>query len=155
MAKKGEEKIPTEEEHAAYETLVQQQSARPVEVPTDKKEKEKSTTTISEAMEMSTDLTDMQFGMSELFPKVVGDNSVMIARIAPEVFLPMLHLKSVNEIMKSDPTKSIDVNRTYERNYDKLSIGLDGRGRIDIAEILGATREEKKAEKLLGGAGGI
>jgi len=39
-------------------------------------------------------------------------------------------------------------------NYVRLTIGLDGRGRIDTAELLGAAREEKRAERMLG-AGGL
>ena len=46
------------------------------------------------------------------------------------------------------------MNEIYANNYVRLSIGLDGRGRIDTAELYGAAREEKKAEKMLG-AGGV
>ncbi len=153
MKKVNKDKIE-EEKQAIYEDLVQEQPVRQVEVPSDKREEEKGSTTISEAMEMSTDLTDLQEALRRLFPEKLGPNSVMVGRIAPEVFLPMLHLVSVNEIMKSDPTQAIDVNKTYTNNYVGLSIGLDGKGRIDTAELLGAAREEKRAEKMLG-VGGI
>lgn len=156
MAGKDSHREETEEEREAYNELVQEAPARQVELseqPKDVKENEKSLT-ISESMETSSDLTDMQFAMSKLFPEKVSNNAVMVGRIAPEVFLPMLHLVSVNEIMKCDPSKPINVNEVYTSNYVRLSIGLDGRGRIDTAELLGAVREEKKTERMLG-AGGI
>ena len=154
MAKDTKETIEEKEKRAAYGDLVQTQPTRQVAAPDAKQEGDKSSVTISEAMETSTDLTDLQSALAKLFPEKMNENSVMIGRIAPEVFLPMLHLISVNEIMKNDPTKSIDVNKVYEHNYVRLSIGLDDKGRIDVAELLGAVREERKAEKMLG-AGGI
>ncbi len=144
--------MPTDEERAIYNELTRQEPTRAVAAP-EKETDGKKTLTISEAMETSTDLTDMQYAMSKLFPEKVDQNSVMVGRIAPEVFLAMLHLVSVNEIMQSDPTQSIDVNKIYANNYVRLSIGLDGRGRIDTAELLGAAREEKRAMELMRGGG--
>lgn len=109
---------------------------------------------LAEAMESAEDLTDLQFAMSKLFPARIDKNSVMVGRIDPSVLLAALHLMSVNEIMQADPKQSIDVNGVYMNNYVRLTIGLDGKGRIDTAELLGAAREEKKAERMLG-AGGL
>jgi len=150
MANQKEDKQEREktDEELAYEELAQSAPAREVEKPKEER-------TLGEAMELSEDLTDMQYAMAKLFPKEIDPNSVMIGRIDPGVFLAALHLVSVNEIMQQDPTKAIDVNRIYMDNYVRLSIGLDGRGRIDTAELLGAVREEKKAEQMLRGAGGI
>ena len=132
-------------EQLAYDDLSQRAPPRAVAISEKK--------TLGEATESLEDLTDMQYALAKMFPKTVDASSAMIGRIDPGIFLSALHLVSVNEIMQQDPTKPIDVNRIYMDNYIRLSIGLDGRGRIDIAELLGAAREEKKAEAMLRGGG--
>lgn len=136
-----------------YDELAQQAPAREVEMPAAKSNGEGGQT-LGEAIGAAEDMTDLQYAMARLFPAVVDYNATMIGRIDPNILLSALHLMSVNEIMQADPEKAIDVNATYMRNYVRLSIGLDGRGRIDTAELLGAAREEKRTERLLG-AGGI
>jgi len=154
MAEEKEEKKSKEQEayDQIYKELVQEAPTREVEMP--KVPAVVEGRTLGEALEMSEDLTDLQYAMAKLFPNVVEANSIMIGRIDPNMLLSMLHLISVNEIMRSDPTKPLDVNSTYMNNYVRLTIGVDGRGRIDTAELLGAAREEKKAERMLG-TGGI
>jgi len=146
------EKDTKKEYEEAYNKLVAESPARKVEVPEVPKADDKQT--LGEAIGLSEDLTDLQYAMAKLFPVAVDNNATMIARIDPNVLLSMLHLMSVNEIMRSDPQKSIDVNQVYMNNYIRLTIGVDGRGRADTASLLGAAREEKKAERMLG-AGGI
>ena len=136
-----------------YKELAQEAPGREVEEPKAPAAGE-GQNTLGEAMETAEDLTDLQYAMSKLFPNVVGANSVMIGRIDPSTLLSILHLMSVNEIMQSDPKRSIDVTSIYMNNYVRLTIGVDGRGRIDTAELLGAAREERRADKMLG-AGGI
>lgn len=129
-----------EKEHAE---LVQREPPREVETP------KATPPSLGEAMEASEDLTDFQAAIKMLHPDKLEQNSVMIGRIDPGVFLSALHLMSVDEIMRSDPGKDIDVSAIYMNNYVRLSIGLDGKGIIDIAELLGAAREEKKAAAML------
>jgi hypothetical protein len=50
------------------------------------------------------------------------------------------------EVMTSDPDKPINVNNVIMKKYCVLSIGDLGKGRIDIEELAGAVREEKKLE---------
>jgi len=139
----------------AYEKLAQEAPSREVTMPTPSgAPSHDGGKTLGEALDLSEDLTDLQYAMSRLFPVVIDKNSTMIGRIDPAVLLSALHLMSVNEIMQQDPKQAIDVVSTYMNNYVRLTIGLDGRGRIDTAELLGAAREERKAERLLG-AGGI
>jgi len=139
--KKPQDKA-TDDQKRAFNQLSQFAPPRKVEQPT-------QPTTLKEAMELSEDLTDFQSAIRLLNPKMLDENSVMIGRIDPGIFLAGLHLMSVNEIMQSDPEKEIDVSQIYFNNYVRLSIGLDGKGRVDTAELLGAAREEKKARELL------
>jgi hypothetical protein len=110
---------------------------------------------ISQAMESAQDLTDMQYALRILFPKESDYNSpsfdpLLVADVSPEVFLPGLHLTSMNEIMMSDPRKEIDVTKTYMKHYTRWSIPLDREGRMDVADIAGAARAEKKLQSSLG-----
>lgn len=133
----------------AYRELAEEQPVREVEMPGEGKESQEGPPTLGDAVNASEDLTDLQFAMQKLFPSQIDYLSVMIARIDPNVYIPMLHLMSVDEIMRSDPRESIDVNRIWTKNNIALSIGLDGMGRIDTAELSGAAREEKKAAAML------
>ena len=135
----------------AYNELAKEAPPREVETPEDPKSNAHQT--LGESIGLSEDLTDLQYAMAKLFPAEIDKNSTMIGRIDPNVLLSMLHLMSVNEIMKADPAKSLDVNSIYMNNYIRLTIGLDGRGRIDTAGLLGAAREERKAERMLGTGG--
>ena len=138
----------------AYSELVQEAPPRDVELPPARTAGGDGQHTLGEAMELSEDLTDLQYAVARLFPSAIDANSTMVGRVDPSVLLSALHLMSVNEIMRCDPKKSLDVTSIYMNNYIRLTIGLDGRGRIDVAELLGAAREEKRTERLLG-AGGL
>lgn len=147
---------PTEEELVAkaYNELAQELPTRELDKPKPAGETgDGEPRTLGEAMSSTEDMTDLQSAMAKEFPGAVDFNSVMIGRIDPNVFISMLHLMSNSEIMRADPTKPIDVDLVYMRNYVRLSIGLDGMGRIDIAELVGASRRQKEAERLLKGGG--
>ena len=152
------ENLTEEQRLEAYNKLATEAPPREVELPKQSSAETASKgsnghNTLSEGLGSSEDLTDMQAALAKMFPTTLDGNSVMVGRVDPGLMLSMLHLKSVDEIMKSDPTKPVDVDSIWLKNYVLLTIGLDGRGRIDIAEIAGAAREEKRAEKLLGGLG--
>lgn len=147
-----------------YQKLKKQTPPREVELPAVKiPEKDKTQgsggspdtggyKSISQAMESSQDLTDMQYALSILLPKEekINYGSLMIADISPEVFLPGMHMSAMDEIMCSDPRKPIDVNKIYMKHYTIWSIGLDREGRMDVADIAGAARAEKKLQSTLG-----
>ena len=142
----------TEEEavEAAYMKLVQEENLRPVETPAEGKTgSDNAPGTLGDALSMAEDMTDLQYAMARMFPDKVTQNSAMVARIDPHVYIPTLHITSVNEIMMSDPFQPIDVDGIWMKNNVILSIGLDGRGRIDTAELVGAAREEKRAQNML------
>ena len=108
--------------------------------------------TIAQAMESSVDLTDMQYALSILIPKEskIDYGTLMVADISPEVFLPGMHMCAMDEIMCSDPRLPIDTNKIYMKYYTIWSIGLDREGRMDVADIAGAARAEKKLQSSLG-----
>lgn len=158
MPEENEEENPLANEDAPRENPLEKEymdiasvaPARTVEMPVDAP-KQKS---LTESMDDATDLTDMQFAASHLFPKNVIVNDVMIGRIAPEAFLSLLQMMVTDEIMTFVPTTEKPVFNTNEstiKNYVRLTVGLEGRGRIDYAELLGAAREIKKEESLLKG----
>jgi hypothetical protein len=93
----------------------------------------------------------MQFAARNMFPKVPSLNDMMVARIAPDAFLSLLGHMITNDIMSGDPSKPINTTESLARNYTRLTIGLEGEGRIDYAKLLGAARETKKDESLIKG----
>lgn len=153
-------KPPMSQEEA--ETIFDQQSAEnkqrevdlpPVVVETEGGESGGLPKTLGETIEDSSDMTDMQYSAHRLFPPKLGDsvsNANMIGRVDPNVYLARLHLNAENEIMMSDPEKDIDVNSIWNKHEVLLSIGLDGMGRIDLLELSGAAREEKRIDKQFG-----
>ena len=114
----------------------------------DEKEGVKS---LSQKIEETPNLSDMQTASLKLFPDDLGDlvaNKVMIGRIAPDAFLPLLHMMTKADIAKADPSKPINVEQCLLSNYILLSVGLDGKGRIDELELAGAARDEEESDKL-------
>lgn len=134
----------------AFDELAIEAPERVVE-PLEEGEDKTTAKSMAEKGEETPDLSDMQSAIAKLFPEGLGDdiaNKVMIARIAPDVFIPLLRLMVVEEIMKSDPKKPISVVSTMAKIYTLLSIGLDGKGRIDHIELAGASKETEELEKL-------
>lgn len=135
-----------------YNELATEAPEREIELLDEEKEGDKAKRkSLAEKMEEGTDLTDMQSAVRDLFPSGLGDdvaNAVMVGRVAPDVFISALRLMTVQDIMESDPDKSINVVKTMMKNYVLLSIGLDGKGRIDLIELAGASKETEELEKL-------
>ena len=139
--------LPVEQE---YLEISQQAAVRTVELPKEG-ENGKGPKSLTEAMDEATDLTDMQFAASRLFPKGYNRRDAMVARIAPDAFLALLHIMVTDKVMSSDPSKAINVNDEIFDAYYMLTTGLDGRGRVDFAELLGAAKEIKREESLVKG----
>lgn len=140
---------------AAYLRLLKEAPVRNVEMPTEGQQGSNggndgnTPQTLGDAISSVEDMTDLQFAMAKLFPSAIDGNSAMVARIDPQVYIPLLHIKSTNDIMMSDPMQPVNVDKIWMDNNVILSIGLDGRGRIDTAELIGAAREEKRAQNML------
>lgn len=155
--------LSEEELKEQIKEYIRQDPARHIEVPlptADLKATESKDTepqSLSDAIANNEELTDMQAALKRLFPPDLGtktQNSVMVARIDPNIFLAQLHLSAVDEIMRSDPDADINVTQIYQKHYNMLSIGLDGMGRIDALELAGAARDEKRMEKQFGALAG-
>jgi len=129
-----------------FEELAAAQPARDVKMP---EVNSQEGNTLAAAMAGTEDLTDMQAALRILMPKDYDENSVVIGRIDPGIFLAELHLMSVNEIMMSSYKKPVNVNGIYLKNYVRLSKGLDGMGIVDVLELYGAARDEKRLEGMM------
>ena len=141
-----------EQSRKAFEDLAVQDPEREVETLGDNDfEEEDEPKSLADKLDESSDLTDMQSAIARLFPADLGNaviNKVMVARIAPDVFIPLLKMLVNEEIVKSDPTKPISVATIVAKIYTLLSIGLDGKGRIDHIELAGASKETEELEGL-------
>lgn len=145
MVKKAKEK---EGKLGLYDQLSHQDAERDIALPKD--EEDDGNATLADRWD-SASLSDMQFTGSKLFPEMIGDsisNKIQIARIAPEIFISVLRLQTVEDIMQTPSDKPISVVQTMIKNYILLSIGLDGKGRIDLLELAGSSRETEELEKL-------
>jgi len=134
-----------------YEEKATLVPAREVEVIDEEGEDVAGHKSLAERLEETSDLSDMQIAIANLFPGDLGGkiyNALMIARVAPDVFMPLLKLLVNEEIKKSEPTQNINVASIVAKIYILLSIGLDGKGRIDHIELAGASKETEELEKL-------
>lgn len=156
MADDAEEKddIPEPKEDI-YHKLTTKEPELPVDVPDDETHKP-----LDQAEAESPNQTDLQATLKRLFPhfkhKYIDSvaQAAMVARIAPDIFLDMHYLTvtSVVEEMECDG-EEIDVQSVINLVYAALSIGLDGKGRIDALELAGSQRETEELEKLSKGLG--
>lgn len=124
------------------------EGVEPLEVEGDNGAKPKP---LIDKMEEALELSDMQSAIAKLFPGDLGNrviNALMIARVAPDVFIPLLKMLVNEQIIKSNPNKAISVAFTVAELYTALSIGLDGKGRIDQIELAGASKETEELEQL-------
>lgn len=134
----------------AFENMAEELPAREVEVS---EEGNPAVGSLARRSETSPNLSDMQAALAMAFPGDLGDeiaNKVMVGRISPDAFMALLRMMTVNDIAMSDPMKPVDVPTLLVKNYTLLTIGLDGKGRIDLLEIVGAVREQEELKGLAG-----
>ena len=99
--------------------------------------------------------TDLKATLKRLFPQFPNEafdmvaQSIMVARITPEIFLDAMRL-TVNSVVEEMDLQGISINFQSVINmvYAAFSIGLDGKGRIDILEVAGAAKETEELDKL-------
>jgi len=137
----------TENPEVVYDEMATDTPTRDVDLPLDAP----SAQSFSDRSIAPGDLTDMQAILLRLYPELGGNLGAlaMMGRIHPDVFLPWIEILATNEVMGLDPLKPIDVAGIRMKYYSLLSIGLDGKGRIDALELGGAARDTKIAEKKL------
>lgn len=132
-----------------YEEMSTKESER--DIILDDEDDKGGVKTLTQRAEETPNLSDMQTASLKLFPEELGNavaNKVMIGRIAPDAFLPLLHMMTKADIARADPQKEINVEEYLLSNYILLSVGLDGKGRIDELELAGAARDEEESDKL-------
>lgn len=108
----------------------------------------------SEAEEEPADLSDLKATLNKLFPKFAVEKiervvkSAMVARISPDVFLDLIGLTvtDIVEMMEAEGYEDLDVQEIISMVYFAYSIGLDGKGRLDIIQILSNATESSSKE---------
>lgn len=120
-------------------------------------------------------LTDMQAIVKKAFPEVPDEakatetvahktsqsvyhkktlQNLQVARVYPEAFMSMIRLDVKRAYRFADKKKPFDVVAHVENAYTHISMGLEGRARLELAEFGGASREAQKQGGLSGLLGG-
>jgi hypothetical protein len=149
-----------EEQDKAAEQLfkgnVTQEGARPVEIEESLDNNEAHGKSRSESEAESSDLSDYKATLHTLFPQFANRiiNRVaqagMIARIAPDVFLDEVYLTvtDVVEMWDVDEDGELDVQEVISLVYFAFSVGIDGKGRVDVIQISSNATETKESSSL-------
>ncbi len=140
------------EEIRLSDVVVTEEAERALVVP------ESGGKSIIEAEETSVNKTDLQAAMNALLPKFPTTrlNNIlqpaMVSRIFPDNFIDKHFLITAALIEECDPESDVDVVGIISMVQDALSIGYEGRGRVDILEVAGVAHEEEmeKLSKELG-----
>lgn len=130
---------------------------------------------LSEIESSQETLTDMQAIVKKAFPEVPEEakatdtvphktsqaayhkktlQNIQVARVYPEAFMSMIRLDVKRAYRFADKKKPFDVVAHVENAYTHISMGLEGRARLELAEFGGASREAQKQGglgNLLGG----
>ncbi len=140
-----------EEQAGIYEGMVTEAPAREVDIGDGGDAR-----SMEEREDEAPNLSDLQTTLRKLFPSLGNliDQALMIARIAPDMFIPLLRVKVNSWIKKQDPHEPLDVAEITSLYYVLCSIGLDGKGRIDTIELAGSAKEADDLEAIMKGMGG-
>lgn len=136
-----------------YTDLVTEEPERPTDI-----DGFKSPKPLTEEEEDSVSRSDLKEAMHRLLPRFVNKRidellqPAMVSRIFPDNYIDKHFLITASLIEEHDPTDDVDVLGIISKVQDGLSIGYEGRGRIDILEIAGVAHEEEmeKISKELG-----
>jgi len=123
-----------------YEDMTMSDPQRDVEMP-DEIEGDGHVPTLTEQLQQGSDLSETKVAMQHLFPANLGNtitNKIMVGRIAPEQYMPMQMVIVTDKFMAADPTGNFSVADAVLEANILLGIGLDGKGRVDEIELVGA-----------------
>lgn len=137
-------------EPVRYEDLVTEEPEREVDL-----EEYEPPKTLAEAEEETEHKTDLQAAMKALLPTYKDKRlnellkSAQVSRIFPDNFLDKNYLLVMSLIEESEVNEDADVDiiGIISTVQDGLSIGYEGKSRIEILEIAGVAHEEEM-EKL-------
>lgn len=148
----GNKMLP-EGESVDYNRLAREEEEREVEIT---EEELRGPQSLRDRMALAPNLSDMQVATLKLFPESFWIEAkrlhdlMMVSRISPDVFMSLLRILVKEIVKRSNPRLPIYVGEIVAGVYGVLSIGLDGKGRIDELELAGAAREEEELKKLGG-----
>jgi hypothetical protein len=152
---------PEEEQDKAAEALfkgsITEEGAREVALEDD----EVVHKSRSEEEAESPNLSDLKSTINKLFPTIPKEivnrvmqftlQSAMIARIAPDVFLDLMYLNVTDIIEDWEATygsDNVEVQPCINLVYFLLSVGIDGKGRVDIIQVSANSTETKESSSL-------
>lgn len=103
--------------------------------------------------------SDLKATLRQLFPRF-EDKKIdqlarvtMVARIQPDVFKPMLRL-TVDSIVRNHlDDDDVTVASVLVIIYSIISIGLEGKGRIDGLELAGSAKDAEELDRISKGLG--
>lgn len=101
---------------------------------------------LSERIESSHNLTDMQTADKRLFPDLRQQhlNDMQVARVFPDIYNPMYHIL-VKDLLKKTGSS---VAEALANVNTAMSIGIDGEGRLDELGLIGrASQVEMEKSK--------
>ena len=101
-------------------------------------------------------LSDLKTTIRALFPTISNRiiNRVakvaMIARIAPDVFLDEVYLTvtDVVEMWEEALDGELDVQEVISMVYFAFSVGIDGKGRVDVIQVSANSTETRESSSL-------
>ena len=110
----------------------------------------------SEEEAESPDMSDLKTTIRALFPTISNRiiNRVakvaMIARIAPDVFLDEVYLTvtDVVEMWEEALDGELDVQEVISMVYFAFSVGIDGKGRVDVIQVSANSTETRESSSL-------
>lgn len=131
-----------------YQEMVTEEPARDVGIDEDE-----DIRSLEDREDEAPNLSDLQTTLRKLFPSLgtLIDQALMIARISPDMFIPLLRVLVNSYIKKQDPHQPLNVAEIASLYYVLCSIGLDGKGRIDTIELAGSAKEADDLESLMKG----
>lgn len=103
--------------------------------------------------------SDLKATLRRLFPKFENEeinqiaSAAMVARIQPDVFMPLLRLTVVSIIENHAEDEDVNINVTVNTIYAIMSIGLEGKGRIDALELAGSAKDAEELDRIAKGLG--
>lgn len=148
MAQNPEERQQSEAD-SLFNSL---RSPQPARVMDDSEEDENlggiANESISERMEESPNLTDVQSALKVLLPKMTRYlNPLQVSRVFPDTYNALFRLL-VKDLLQEDD--SLSVGEAIATVTTVLSIAIDGEGRIDVIALYGKASDTEiaKSERL-------
>jgi hypothetical protein len=105
--------------------------------------------TLDDYERSSPNLTDLQYLIKTLTPDFKDEvyNALLMGRLSPDTFRPLFKLL-VNDEIRRQRGKSVNVVKVATKIYTILTIALDGKHIIDILEAFGSKADNTEVDSL-------